>query len=257
MQGPLQTVIIEQNALLRESLARVLDNSHFRTVATAPRVEDLVLSSLVPEDPVLILLGISEDIATALRAIEYLKMRHLTAHIVAFAQVSNAADAVSTFRAGANAYLAEVGNCDALMKALDLVMLGDTVFPFSVLSTIINQSGEVQFDGNVFPPLSAKEKSILECLADGSPNKVIARKIDVAEATVKVHVKSILRKIRVQNRTQAAIWAMKHRHYSVALEKPSNGAGSRRAGGARPHVPSEPCLAGVEHAHSRSSVKRT
>ena len=41
----------------------------------------------------------------------------------------------------------------------------------------------------------------------GSPNKVIARELDVAEATVKVHVKAILRKIQVSNRTQAAIWA--------------------------------------------------
>jgi two-component system, NarL family, nitrate/nitrite response regulator NarL len=44
-------------------------------------------------------------------------------------------------------------------------------------------------------------------LKEGSPNKVIARKLDMAEATVKVHIKSLLRKIEVGNRTQAAIWA--------------------------------------------------
>ena len=58
------------------------------------------------------------------------------------------------------------------------------------------------------PQLSPREKSILRCLMEGDFNKCIARKIDIAEATVKVHVKAILRKIRVQNRTQAAIWAM-------------------------------------------------
>jgi two-component system nitrate/nitrite response regulator NarL len=47
-------------------------------------------------------------------------------------------------------------------------------------------------------------------LIEGDSNKSIARKIDIAEATVKVHVKAILRKIRVQNRTQAAIWGMKN-----------------------------------------------
>jgi two-component system nitrate/nitrite response regulator NarL len=263
MQGRLQTIIVEQNALLRESLARILDNSHFHTVATASRVDDLVLSSLTPGDPILILLGIPDDITTALRAIEYLKEQHSTAHIVALARVSNAADAVLTFRAGANAYLAEVGNCDALMKALELVVLGDTVFPFSVLCTILEQE-EVQFDSNAFPPLSAKEKSILDCLADGSPNKVIARKIDVAEATVKVHVKSILRKIRVQNRTQAALWAIKHRRYRLGLEKPSNADGRRdrpwdahRGDGAEQHARSEPCLEHVGPANSRSRSKRT
>jgi DNA-binding CsgD family transcriptional regulator len=56
--------------------------------------------------------------------------------------------------------------------------------------------------------LSPREKSIMQCLIEGASNKTIARKIDIAEATVKVHVKAILRKIRVHNRTQAAIWGM-------------------------------------------------
>ena len=51
---------------------------------------------------------------------------------------------------------------------------------------------------------------MLERLIEGDSNKCIARKIDIAEATVKVHVKAILRKIRVQNRTQAAIWGMNY-----------------------------------------------
>ncbi|MFX5817298.1 LuxR C-terminal-related transcriptional regulator, partial [Acinetobacter baumannii] len=59
--------------------------------------------------------------------------------------------------------------------------------------------------------LSPREISILQCLIEGDSNKCIARKINIAEATVKVHIKAILRKIRVQNRTQAAIWGLNHR----------------------------------------------
>jgi two-component system, NarL family, nitrate/nitrite response regulator NarL len=57
--------------------------------------------------------------------------------------------------------------------------------------------------------LSKREAAILSLLVQGTPNKSIAYKLQITEATVKVHVKAILRKIRVQNRTQAAIWAMK------------------------------------------------
>lgn len=60
------------------------------------------------------------------------------------------------------------------------------------------------------PRLSARQKLILDCLLDGASNKAIARRMAIAEATVKVHVKAILRKIRVSNRTQAAVWAMNH-----------------------------------------------
>ena len=56
--------------------------------------------------------------------------------------------------------------------------------------------------------LSAREKVVLRCIIGGCSNKAIARKIAISEATVKVHVKSILRKIRVHSRTQAAIWGM-------------------------------------------------
>ena len=58
------------------------------------------------------------------------------------------------------------------------------------------------------PRLSARQIAILRCLVEGASNKIIARKLKIADATVKVHVKAILRKIRVQNRTQAAIWGM-------------------------------------------------
>ena len=58
------------------------------------------------------------------------------------------------------------------------------------------------------PGLSEREAQILDGLVKGHANKVIARTCAVTEATVKVHMKSILRKIRVKNRTQAAIWAM-------------------------------------------------
>jgi two-component system nitrate/nitrite response regulator NarL len=55
-----------------------------------------------------------------------------------------------------------------------------------------------------------REVEILKRLMEGESNKVIARKLDIAEATIKVHVKTILRKVRAQNRTQAALWATAH-----------------------------------------------
>src|SRR5258708_2288364 len=58
--------------------------------------------------------------------------------------------------------------------------------------------------------LSAREMQILGCLVSGDQNKQIAYELKISDGTVKVHLKAILKKIRVQNRTQAAIWAMNH-----------------------------------------------
>jgi len=57
---------------------------------------------------------------------------------------------------------------------------------------------------------SRREMLILRMLMEGASNKVIARRLVITESTVKVHVKAILRKLRLQNRTQAAIWASNH-----------------------------------------------
>lgn len=62
------------------------------------------------------------------------------------------------------------------------------------------------------PRLSEREAQILDGLVKGHANKTIARTCDITEATVKVHMKSILRKIQVANRTQAAVWALEHGH---------------------------------------------
>jgi DNA-binding CsgD family transcriptional regulator len=56
--------------------------------------------------------------------------------------------------------------------------------------------------------LSSREQQILQCLINGLTNKGIARDLDISEATVKVHIKALLRKTRLANRTQAAIWAL-------------------------------------------------
>lgn len=63
--------------------------------------------------------------------------------------------------------------------------------------------------------LSMREIEILFCLATGQTNKSIARQLDISDATVKVHVKTMLRKLSLANRTQAAIWALQHRMVSL------------------------------------------
>ena len=65
--------------------------------------------------------------------------------------------------------------------------------------------------------LSDRELEILDCLVNGHSNKLIARRCNITEATVKVHLKAILRKISVANRTQAAVWAINKMHSSAAL----------------------------------------
>jgi DNA-binding CsgD family transcriptional regulator len=124
---------------------------------------------------------------------------------------------------------------------LELVMMGETVFPRTFLLCLLegphrvhaapnDESSDVSEDA-LAPPLSPREKLILHRLIEGDSNKYIARKYDITEATVKVHVKAILRKIRVHNRTQAAIWGMNNGALTVPPNdsSPSISASSKQS----------------------------
>jgi two-component system nitrate/nitrite response regulator NarL len=116
--------------------------------------------------------------------------------------------------AGARGFLPNDISPAALQMLLQLVLLGENIFagPSNIKSEKRPEIAPVHPVGqDLRIPLSPKEVEILQCLEGGLPNKVIARNLNIAEATVKVHLKSLLRKINVGNRTQAAIWAINRR----------------------------------------------
>ncbi len=115
---------------------------------------------------------------------------------------------------GADGVLTNDISVAALLYSLEIVMLGERIVP-----TILSSSGHApNLAPQPAPPsdptnsLSNREQDILNFLVDGLPNKSIARNLDISEATVKVHLKMLLRKLRVQNRTQAAVWALNNGH---------------------------------------------
>jgi two-component system nitrate/nitrite response regulator NarL len=90
------------------------------------------------------------------------------------------------------------------------VMMGEKVFPTHLAALLI--SGRINTSAFDMPSarkgLSQREVQIVRCLLNGDSNKVVANHLNITEATVKVHLKSLLRKINATNRTQAAIWAL-------------------------------------------------
>lgn len=102
-------------------------------------------------------------------------------------------------------------SADAFVQSLRLICAGERVFPREL--TVERRpegpssAADVRSDNS---RLSPREREVLSHLVDGHSNKAIGRLLGMTEATVKVHLKSVLRKIRVENRTQAAIWALSH-----------------------------------------------
>jgi DNA-binding NarL/FixJ family response regulator len=221
------TVLVGQCSLLREGLSHILcaAESRFRIVASAASIYDLVLGPIQQHQPLLLIIDSGSDPRTMANQIEAFKDQHHAGRVAVLADEYVFPSVLSAFRAGANAYFLKVVASDAFIKALELVMLGETILPPELLSYVRNTTYAAEDPVDVrgleihsdrppptdpfdLPALSPREEYLLRYIGEGDPNKIIARKMGIAEGTVKVHVKAILRKIRVSNRTQAAIWLM-------------------------------------------------
>jgi two-component system nitrate/nitrite response regulator NarL len=225
-QQSFATVLIGRSVLIREGIARILRAANCRTYASVSCADDLPPGKLQPHQLLFLIVHTGDDFEVTLEQIELLRDRHPGGRFAIVADHYRLADLASAFRAGANGYFVNAMTCDLFIKSIELVAMGETIFPPAFLSFALDpESNHVDkaklrvenaqailftTKDTIAPHLSPREQSILQCLIKGYSNKCIARKIDIAEATVKVHVKAILRKIRVQNRTQAAIWGVNH-----------------------------------------------
>jgi DNA-binding NarL/FixJ family response regulator len=219
------TILVGQCSLLREGLSHILCATQFpfRVVASAASIYDLDLEPIEQLLPLLLIIDAGSDSHAMANQIEAFKDRQPAGRVAVLADQYTFPWMVSAFRAGANAYFLKIVASDAFIKALELVMLGETILPPELLSYVLSTTYAVEDPVDVrsleihtdrppltdpfdLPKLSSREEYILRYIGEGDPNKIIARKMGIAEGTVKVHVKAILRKIRVSNRTQAAIW---------------------------------------------------
>jgi two-component system, NarL family, nitrate/nitrite response regulator NarL len=248
MCRPVATCILSETTLFRDGLARILGRSAFRVVAQGSA--DDVPKLQAAKAPKLFIVAFEGQLPRRLELLDTIRGSHPDAHIVVVASNSSAEDVGRAFRSGARGFLASSISSDALVKSLEVVVAGGTVLQgdASALLTAPVTPEPARYSPGVAepripaehdnsPPLSTRELVILRSLVNGDSNKHIARQLDIAEATVKVHVKAILRKIRVRNRTQAAIWAM-----SCGLRQPNGRDGE--ANGSEPHrlPPPQPAL---------------
>jgi two-component system nitrate/nitrite response regulator NarL len=206
----------------------------------------------------LLLMDASQDYATVLREMQQFKSRYPTARIALLAEHDerSAGEMLDALRLGAHAYLAKP-NCEILIKSLELLLLGETIVaPKPVAFMLHNRDkpasasppepvGEqpVENGDDYAANLSYREMCILRCLISGDSNKTIARKCFLTALAVMVYVRAIYRKIAVRNRTQAAIWALRHNMVGGTVALPASGIETSAAPGNDGAVAARPAQA--------------
>ena len=204
-------VVIETNQLFREGLRHLFSASSFDVVYESGSVEDAIpfVESL---QPALVLVGLSDsdDVTTRVSQIRTAAPRTRIVVLAESIRINRLADAMTS---GVDGYLLKNRSADALHQSLRIVLLGEKVLPSELANLLTGDRLVSRSDLGTtrhLNGLSDRELQILSHVRKGGQNKQIANDLKISDGTVKVHLKSILKKIHVQNRTQAAIWAHDH-----------------------------------------------
>ncbi|SDF76796.1 two component transcriptional regulator, LuxR family [Limimonas halophila] len=220
IETTIHTHIIDADRLSRDGTARILAGSRFFVAGEHSDLESFYRATKDGQNPKSLLMidanALPEDVAETFSA-----LRQVTggAFLVVLATARQGELLYPCFNAGADGCILKTISGAALIPSLNLATLGQRIFPTQLLASVMHTAtaGPRPHTGPTpaAARLSNREQDILRCLSAGWSNKQIANRLDLTESTVKVHLKSIMRKIDARNRTQAAIWAL---HYGVSPE---------------------------------------
>ncbi|WP_370350646.1 response regulator [Catenulispora sp. EB89] len=160
--------------------------------------------------PDVILLDLVMPGVDGVGAMELLREAGSTARVLVVTSFTDRRMIIPAIRAGARGYVYKDVDPSALAAAVRSVHAGHVLLEPEVAAALLNSGGGSGEAGAQAPPLTAREREVLVLIAQGRSNREIARALVLAEKTVKTHVSNILMKLGVADRTQAALWAVRH-----------------------------------------------
>ena len=208
----LNIILIDDHTLFREGLVGLLSRRHINVLAAVGNGhEGLRLATELNPDVILLDMRMPE--MDGMDVLRQLRQRGFRNPIAMLTTSSDERDLVESLRSGAQGYLLKDMEPDQLVVALRDIVAGKTVVApdlAPVLARVVQGESIAPVQGSPFAKLTPRENEILVLLAEGQSNKVIARNLGISDGTVKLHVKSILRKLGVHSRVEAAVIAVEH-----------------------------------------------
>jgi two-component system nitrate/nitrite response regulator NarL len=248
MHECIDTIVFEPRALVREALVSLMIRHSYRIVGSFASTADMENSLTTADAPRVVILGaLAGDVAVV--AACTIRQLWPEAKIVLLFDNASLADAQKLVTSEIDGCIPLYASPDTLIGTLQQIVAGNVRImvlktektPMPAAAIRQREDDESNPDPNdparsedarrgvidstssirIIHGLSQREEEILKSVVRGHSNKMIARTCGVADATIKVHMKSILRKIRVANRTQAAIWALEQGYGADGNRRPA------------------------------------
>ncbi|OTQ07572.1 two-component system response regulator NarL [Gilliamella apicola] len=203
-------LLIDDHPMLRNGVKQLIHTvNHFEIVGeTGSGIEGIKLAEEL--DPDIILLDINIHDVNGLDILRALREKNISSRIIMFT-VSNAKeDIITALKMGADGYLLKDMEPEDFIKALQDISIGKVIMDDAISHIILNymrHSDEPTtkpiHDVNLLTP---REHEIFDLLVQGLSNKLIAKDLDIVESTVKVHIKSIFKKLNFKSRMEMTVW---------------------------------------------------
>ncbi len=210
---PIRVLLVDNEEVFREGLAKLLkDQPHIEVIYQCANGKEAIEKSKETKPDVILMSSQISD-QDALEAVKEIRESSPEAKVAMICRPGEGPNPLQMLKAGARAYLAKSISAADLVKSIELISSGriiiSPVFAEKFLDEIV--SAEKADNAKAIetkPSLSEREIEIARLITEGSTNREIAQKLFIAENTVKVHVKNILKKLELRNRQQLVAYAV-------------------------------------------------
>jgi DNA-binding NarL/FixJ family response regulator len=214
-------IIVDDHPLFREGVRNVLDSEEDIEVLAEGTSGDQAMQLLQDLEPSVAVIDVNLPNMNGMQVTRQVQSKRLDTAIVLVTAYDDVEQVLHAFRAGAAAYCSKDVEAGKLVDVIRHVargfyVVGDQVYDSAGLEQWLARGVETvrrpHLDGDVeaFTPLSPREMEILQYVTRGMSNKEIAARLGISHQTVKNHMTSILHKLDVEDRTQAAVYALRH-----------------------------------------------
>ncbi|MGM9491746.1 response regulator [Ideonella sp. YS5] len=214
MTSPIRLLVVDDHTLFRRGLIALLslDGEALEVVGEAANASEAQRRAAELQ-PDLILLDNHLPGVRGIEALPDLQRAAPRAKVLMLTVSEDEDDLAAALKAGASGYVLKTIEGDALVEAIQRCVRGESVVSPELTTKLIGALRSASQPELVAPPvdplsaLSPREREIVQLVANGLSNKEIARSLDITEATVKIHVQHLLRKLNLKSRVQAAVFA--------------------------------------------------
>jgi two-component system NarL family response regulator len=214
----IKVILTDDHHLFREGLSRILtDSPGIDLIAVAASGEETqkLVSKQVPD---IILMDVNMPGMGGIEATRQLHDTHPEIKILILTVSEEDEDLFKAIRAGAKGYILKNSSSRDLIEAIHRVNAGEAVINPSMAVKLLDEFAVLSATGQHHKPkatpeqesLTEREKQVLKCVAQGLSNKEIGEKLSISPHTAKAHLRSILEKLHLRGRVEAAAWAVRH-----------------------------------------------